>query len=146
MKMLLSFPKMERIYISVERSYKCLRDALDFRCMQGVELVLVFGLLGEDTVNPVQQVLGPALFGGGDGFDLAFDLTVYAAYPCLEGAYGFVHAFELSGMRITTGLGNKARGFPIVVLAQRDAMFSGQFDQMLTALLQGGCRSGEQWL
>jgi hypothetical protein len=30
-------------------------DALDFRGMQGIELVLVFRLLGTDTLGPIEQ-------------------------------------------------------------------------------------------
>jgi len=84
-----------------------LADALDFRCMQGVQLVLVLRLLLADTLGTLKQRVqmgdGARRFAG-CGCQLATD---FAQHDTEDGALAFdgaPQALELLGVGVAAGL------------------------------------------
>ena len=81
--------------------------------MQGLELVLVLGLLRQDPLHLVQQrfSLGTDIFW--HLVDLAVDIPVHASETGLEGAQGLLHRAVLLRVSIATHLGGQPRGFAV---------------------------------
>ena len=119
-----------------------LADALHLRRVQGVQLVLVLGALGQDAAGALQQVLDLDFGRFGQHVQLALHFAVYPANTGAQRAHGLVHALELLGMRIAPNLRGQARGYSVVVLAQLQPVVLGRLHQMLAALIQQTAVSG----
>ncbi len=54
-----------------------------FRRMQRIQLVLIFGLLGQDPPSAGQQIVGPVPYLRCDAIQLSGDFTMHAAHARL---------------------------------------------------------------
>ncbi len=105
------------------------------RCMQRVQLVLVFGGLRKDPVKSVHQVFGcvPARFS--DLIDLTINVAIHAPDFGFARAQRPFHLAVLLGVCIPADLHRNSQCFAVVVLAQHQAAFLGQLHQVLARSL-----------
>jgi len=104
--------------------------------MQGIQLVLVFGLLREDAAHALQQVLPLGLNLLGQLGQLALHVTLNAAHSGAQCLDGGTHALVLFGMGIAADLRCQARRLAVVVLAQAQAVVLRELDHVLPAALE----------
>jgi hypothetical protein len=115
----------------IGRAHLSLADALHLRCVQGVQLVLVFGLLRLYATHPPQQVLRLGLLVLWQLVQLPLHIALNTPHPGFERFNSLFHALVLICMRIAPRLSGKPGGFSVVVFAQINALFIGQIHQVL---------------
>ena len=104
--------------------------------MQGIQLVLVFGLLRQNALHSLQQVLSLVSGMPGQGVQLSLHITVHAAHTGAQRLERLAHALVLLGVGIAANLRSHARALAVVVLTQLQTMACSKLDQVLTACLQ----------
>jgi transcriptional regulator with XRE-family HTH domain len=88
----------------VQRARLALCDALDLAGVEGVELVLVLGLLRQDPIGLAQNGAGPVLPARIDSLDLASHIAHHAAHARTQRAQRLLHPPVLLGMRVAPDL------------------------------------------
>ena len=126
----------------IGRARFALADAFHLWGVQGVQLVLVFGLLRQDAAHPPQQVLRLGLLLHWQLVQLALHFALNTAHPGSERFDGLFHALVLLGMRIAPRLCGQPGGLSVVVLTQFNAVDIGPPHQVLAALPQQSAVGG----
>ena len=87
-------------------------DAFDFRRMQGIQLVPVFGLLGPQTFSPFEEGIQPCQVRTVRPAEpLTLDITQHDAEYRPLAAENLAQALELPGMGVAAGTAAQVLGF-----------------------------------
>jgi len=120
-----------------------LADALDFRRMQGVELVLVLGPLGVDAPGPFEPQGGDLLHAVGKLRQTAFQVT---HDPAQDRPLALEHSAQapvLFGVGVATGPPLEAAAFLLEGLAQHHARPFGDQHQLAPGDVEQTAVDGE---
>ena len=113
-----------------------LRDAVDLRLVQGVDLAAALRSLVQETADQPELVENPVAQGPvGDFVEVAAQVAHDAARVTLELSQGLAHAAELAGMGIAAHLHGQPGREPIVALPQLDPGLCRQGNQLAARLL-----------